>query len=83
MNRSLLDKGRCLLSNASLEKTFWAETLVYTSYLMNCLSLIVIGGKTLLDIWSGGAAQNYSFLWVFESPAYFSVKDDKINPRAK
>jgi len=43
----------------------------------------VIGDKTLLDIWSGGAAQDYDLLQVFESPAYFSVKDGKVNPRAK
>ena len=36
-----------------------------------------------MDIWSGGAAQDYNLLLVFESPAYFSAKDGKINPRAK
>jgi len=36
-----------------------------------------------LDIWSGGAAYDYDLLRVFESPAYFSAKDDKINPRVK
>ena len=36
-----------------------------------------------MDIWSGGAAQDYNLLLVFESPAYFSAKDDKVNPRAK
>jgi len=28
---------------------------------MNKLSSTAIGGKTLLDIWSGGAAQDYGF----------------------
>ena len=83
MNRSLLKKVWCLLSNASLDKTFWAEALVYASHLMNSLSSIAMGGKTLLDIWSGGAAQEDILLRVFGSPAYFSVKDGKINPRAK
>ena len=36
-----------------------------------------------MDIWSGGAAQDYDLLQVFESLAYFSVKDGKVNPRAK
>jgi len=40
---------RYLLSNASLDKLFWAEVLVYASHLMNCLSSTAIGGKTLLD----------------------------------
>jgi len=34
-----------------------------------------------LDIWSGGATQDYDLLWVFECLAYFSVKDDKLNLR--
>ena len=50
MNRSLSKKVQCLLSNASLDKTFWTEALVYASHLMNCLSSTTIGGKTLLDI---------------------------------
>ena len=36
-----------------------------------------------MDIWSGGAAQDYGLLWIFESPVYFSVKYSKINLREK
>ena len=50
---------------------------------MNCLSLTAIGDKTPLDIWSRGAAQVYGLLQAFESPAYFSARDEKVNPRAK
>ena len=53
INRSLLKKVRCLLSNARyarLDKSFWAEALVYAKHLMNCLSSTKIGGKTPLDI---------------------------------
>jgi len=83
MNCSLLERVRFLLSNASLDKSFWAEASVYASHLMNYLSSTAIGGKTPLDIWSGGVAQNYDLLCVFECQAYFSVKDDKLNPRIK
>ena len=58
----LLKNVRYLLSNASLDKSFWAETLVYTSHLMNRLSSTAIGEKTLLDIWLGGATHDYSLL---------------------
>ena len=80
INCSLLEKVQCLLSNARLDKSFWAEALVYASHLMNCLSSTMIGSKTPLDIWSGGAAKDYDLLRVFERPAYFSAKDDKVNP---
>ena len=33
-NRALLEKLQCLLSNASLDKSFYAEALVYTTHLM-------------------------------------------------
>ena len=36
-----------------------------------------------MDIWSDGAAQDYDLLRVFESLAYFSAKDGKVNPRVK
>jgi len=69
INRFLLEKARCLLSNARLDKSFWAEAIVYASHLINGLSTTAIGGKTPLNIWSGRAAQDYDLLRVFESPA--------------
>jgi len=73
MNCSLLEKVRYLMSNAQLDKSFWVKGLEYASHLMNLLSSTAIGGKTLLDIWSGGAAQDYSLLRVFGCLIYFSV----------
>jgi len=62
MSRFFLEKVRCLLSNAQLNKPFWADVLKYASHLMNKLLSIVIRGKTPLNIWSGGAAQDYNLL---------------------
>ncbi|BBG99268.1 transposable element gene [Prunus dulcis] len=40
MNRTLLEKVRCMLSNAGLGKAFWAEAITYASHLINrCLLL--------------------------------------------
>jgi len=80
INRSLLEKVRCLLSNARLDKSFWAEAIVYTSHLINRST--VIGDKTSLEIWSGKAAQDHDLLREFGNPTYFSAKDGKVNPRA-
>ena len=77
LNRVSLKKVQYLLSNAQLDKSFWTETLVYASHLMNLLPLSTIGGKILLKIWLGGAAQDYDLLRIFECPAYFCVK--KVN----
>ena len=83
VNRSLLDKVQWLLSNARLDKSFWAEAIMYASHLINELSSTAIGSKTLLEVWYGKAAQDHGFLREFGSPAYFSAKDGKVNPRAK
>ena len=72
-----------MLSNAQLDKSFWAEVLEYTSHLINRLSSTAIRGKTPLDIWSGGTAQDCDLLRVFGCRAYFSNKNGKLNPRAK
>ena len=50
LNRTLLENVQYLLSNASLDKSFWVESLVYASHLINKLASIAIGGKTPLDI---------------------------------
>ena len=50
INCSLLEKVRCLLSNAQLDKSFLAEDLIYASHFMNRLPLFTIGGKTSLII---------------------------------
>ena len=42
LNHTLLEKVWYLLSNAQLDKSFWAEVLEYASYLMNILSSTVI-----------------------------------------
>ena len=72
-----------MLSNVRFDKLFWTEAIVYAGHLINGLSSTAIGGKTTLNIWSGGAAHDYDLLWVFGSPAYFTAKDGKINLRAK
>ena len=56
---------------------------MYASHLINGLSSTAIEGKTPLDVWSEKAAQDHSLLREFESPAYFSAKDGKVNPRTE
>ena len=75
----MLEKVRCLLSNARLVKSFWAEMIVYASHLINVLSSTAIGGKTPLKIWFEKAAQDHDLLLVFRSPTYFYAKDGKVN----
>ncbi|KAH9682404.1 hypothetical protein KPL71_027339 [Citrus sinensis] len=83
MNRTLLEKVRCMLSNAGLDKKFWAEAVSYASHLVNRLPSAAIGGKTPMEMWSGKYAQDYDSLRVFGCPAYYHIKDGKLDPRAR
>ena len=68
-----------MLSNAGLSKNFWAEALAYACWLPSS----AIGGKTPLEVWSEKTAPDYDSLRVFDCPAYYHVKEDKLDPRAK
>ena len=83
LNRSLLEKIRCLLSQSGLEKIFWAEALTYASHLINRLPSSAIEGKTPMEMWSGKPAHDYDQLKVFGCPAYYHVRTDKLEPRAR
>ena len=83
MNKTMLDKVRCLLSNAGLSKSFCSEALSYTCHLINRLPSSAIGGKTHLKDWSGKVAQDSDSLQVFDCLTYYHVKEDKLGPRAR
>ena len=83
MNHTLLEKVSCLLSNAILAKSFWVEALTYASHLINRLPSYVIMGKTLMEVWSRKAAQDYDILRIFGCPACYHIKEDKLDPRGK
>ena len=83
MNRNLLEKVRCMLSNAGLGKQFWAEVVMYASHLINRLPSAALNGKTPLEVWSGKTINDYDTLRVFGSTAYYRVKESKLDPRAK
>ncbi|KAE8674962.1 hypothetical protein F3Y22_tig00111708pilonHSYRG00377 [Hibiscus syriacus] len=83
MNRTLLEKVRCMLSNAGLGKAFWAEAVTYAGHLINFLPSSAIEGKTPLEVWFGKPATDYDSLHIFGSTAYYHVKESKLDPRAK
>ncbi|KAH9723173.1 Integrase catalytic domain-containing protein [Citrus sinensis] len=51
MNQTILEKVRCMLSNAGLNKEFWVEAVVYACHLINCLPSTVIEGRTPMEMW--------------------------------
>ncbi|GKV31446.1 hypothetical protein SLEP1_g40131 [Rubroshorea leprosula] len=51
MNRTLLERAQCMLSNAGLSKDFWAEAVNHASYLVNRSPSTTIGLKTAEELW--------------------------------
>ncbi|KAG8503716.1 hypothetical protein CXB51_001714 [Gossypium anomalum] len=68
MNRTIMEKVRCMLSNANLPKSFWAEVASTACFLINRSPSIAIEKKTPQEI--------------FGCPAYAHVDNGKLEPRS-
>lgn len=82
MNRTLIEKARCMLSHAELSREFWAEAVHMAAHLVNRSPNKSIELKTPEELWSGTLA-DYSNLRIFGCPAYAYVNHGKLEPRAK
>lgn len=83
MNRTLIEKVRCMLSHSGLGKSFWAEALSYATHIVNRLPASALYEKTPKEVWSGELVSDYDSLRIFGCPAYYHVKESKLDPRAK
>ncbi|WJX42094.1 hypothetical protein P8452_29365 [Trifolium repens] len=81
MNRTLLERVRCMLLGAGLPKSFWGEAVSTAAYLINRCPSTGIDLKTPMEVWSGRPA-DYSNLKVFGALAYAHVRHDKLDARA-
>ena len=81
MNRTLIEKVICMLSNAQLPKSFGAEAVSTACYLINRSPSVAIEKKTSQEVWSGSSA-TYSNLKIFGCPAYAHVDNGKLEPRS-
>ncbi|CAH9103829.1 unnamed protein product [Cuscuta epithymum] len=81
MNRTLLEKARCMLISSGLGNSLWGEAVVTASYLVNRSPSSVISFKTPQEMWSG-IKPNISHLRPFGCAAYAHVSQGKLQPRA-
>ncbi|KAJ4726144.1 Retrovirus-related Pol polyprotein from transposon TNT 1-94 [Melia azedarach] len=82
MNQTLLERARCMLSNAELTRKFWAEAVSTACYLINRGPHTGIHLKTPFEVWFGKPA-DYSNLRAFGCTVYYHVNEGKLQPRAK
>ena len=82
MNKTLLERVRCMLFHTRLPKAFWGEAVATTSYVINQSSSSAIGFKTPCEMWNNHKPNLYH-LRVFGCIAYAHVKQGKLEPGAK
>nr|CAN69096.1 hypothetical protein VITISV_025437 [Vitis vinifera] len=80
MNRTILERVRCMLSSSGLSKVFWAETVETTVHLINKSLSSALQLKTPQEKWTGKYA-DYQYLKVFGCTAYVHTKTNKLESR--
>ena len=81
MNRTLVEKVKCMLLSSNLSKHFWAEAVVTAAYLINRSPSSALEFKTPQEAWSG-KLPDLSILKVVGCPAYAHISQGKLEPRA-
>jgi hypothetical protein len=77
MNNTLMGKSRCMFSGVELGKSFWAEAMGTTCYLVNKSPSLALGDKTPQEVWNG-KEPSLTHLKVFGCDAYVHVtKENK------
>ncbi|KAD3338048.1 hypothetical protein E3N88_33569 [Mikania micrantha] len=82
MNRTLLDKVRCMLISSGLPQNFWAEAVMTAAYLVNRSPSSAIEMKCPMEKWSN-KSPDYGVLRVFGSVCYAHINQGKLEPRAQ
>lgn len=85
MNRTIVEKAKCMLADAKLAVKFWAEAVNTSVYLINRSISAGLVNKTPEEVWSGNKP-NLSNLRIFGSEAMVLVpkqKRTKWNPKSK
>ena len=85
LNRTIIEKARCLRLNAGLAKNFWAEAVNMACYLINRSPRAALEGKVSEEVWTGNQV-DYSHLRVFGCPAYMHISSEersKLDAKSK
>ena len=83
MNKTLIERVRCMLSEAKLPKHFWGEALYTVLHVINLSPVVVLSSEVPNKIWSGKNVK-YDHLGVFGCKAFVHVpKDERSKSDAK
>ncbi|GMI93102.1 hypothetical protein HRI_002979500 [Hibiscus trionum] len=73
MNRTLIERVRCLLSDAKLPRSFWAEALNTVTHVINLSPSVPLRGDVPDRVWFGKYV-SYDHLRVFGCKAFVHKK---------
>lgn len=76
MNRTLVERARCMLFDAKLPKTYWAEAVATAAHVVNRSPSRVLADLTPFEKWTG-KKPNISHLKIFGSKAMVHVPKQK------
>lgn len=76
MNRTLVEKAKCMLLNAKLNKHFWAEALHTAAYVYNRSPTRTLSHKTPEEVWTG-TKPKVSHLKIFGCEAMVHTPKEK------
>jgi hypothetical protein len=85
MNRTLMEKARCMLSGARIGQELWAEAVGIACYLVNRSPSSALGDKTPQEVWTG-KEPSLTHLKVFGCDAYVHVPKEnrsKLDKKAE
>jgi len=83
MNRTLIERVRCMLSETKLPKHFWGEALYTTMHFINLSPVVALNSEVPNKIWFGNNVK-YDHLRVFGCKAFVHVlKDERSKLDAK
>jgi transposase InsO family protein len=85
MNRTLVERMRCMLSHAKLPRSFWGEAMMTAVDLINLSPSVPLNGEVPEKIWSGKNV-SYDHLRVFGCRAFVHIpksERSKLDDKAK
>lgn len=76
MNRTLVERAKCMLFDAGLPKQYWAEATATAAYIINRSPTKAIDNKTPLEMWSG-KKPNLSHMIIFGTEVMTQIPKEK------
>lgn len=80
MNRTLIERARCMLLNCKVEKRFWSEAVLTAAYVINRSPTSALSDKVPAEVWYGHKL-NLKKLKVFGCVAFLKIPSELVSSK--